>query len=41
MKEALERRQLWGDKYMRPNEAWDDYQRFWPEGNVAFMVGQS
>ena len=41
MKEALERRQLWGDKYMRPNEAWDDYQRFWPEGNVAFMIGQS
>ena len=41
MKEALERRIAWGEKYMRPNEAWDDYQRFWPEGNVAFMIGQS
>ena len=41
MKEALERRIAWGSKYMRPNEAWDDYQRFWPEGNVAFMIGQS
>ena len=41
MKEALETRIAWGNKYMRPNEAWDDYQRFWPEGNVAFMIGQS
>ncbi|MBR6954752.1 MAG: hypothetical protein IKH77_06925 [Clostridia bacterium] len=41
MKEALARRQAWGEKYMRPNEAWDDYQRFWPEGNVAFFIGQS
>ena len=39
--EALARRVEWGDKYMRPNENWDDYQRFWPEGNVAFFLGQS
>ncbi len=38
--EALARRQEWG-KYYRPNENWDDYQRFWPEGNVAFFIGQS
>ncbi len=40
MLEALQRRIDW-NKYMRPNEQWDDYQRFWPEGNVAFMIGQS
>ena len=38
--EALARRQEWS-KYYRPNENWDDYQRFWPEGNVAFFIGQS
>ncbi len=38
---ALQRRQDWQAKYIRPNELWDDYQRFWPEGNVAFMIGQS
>ena len=39
--DAIQRRQDWGSKYMRPNEQWDDYQRFWPEGNVAFIIGQS
>ena len=39
--DAIARRQEWGSKYMRPNEQWDDYQRFWPEGNVAFIIGQS
>ncbi len=39
--DAIQRRQEWGSKYMRPNEQWDDYQRFWPEGNVAFIIGQS
>jgi ABC-type glycerol-3-phosphate transport system substrate-binding protein len=38
--EALARRSEW-NKYYRPNENWDDYQRFWPEGNVAFFIGQS
>ncbi len=38
--EALARRTEW-NKYYRPNENWDDYQRFWPEGNVAFFIGQS
>ena len=39
--DAIQRRIEWGSKYMRPNEQWDDYQRFWPEGNVAFIIGQS
>ena len=39
--DAIQRRQEWGSKYMRPNDQWDDYQRFWPEGNVAFIIGQS
>ena len=41
MKEALQRRIDWGSQYMRPTEQWDDYQRFWAEGSVAFMIGQS
>lgn len=39
--EALAKRQEWGEKYYRPNEQWDDYKRFWAEGNVAFFIGQS
>ena len=41
MEEAISRRLEWGDKYLRPAEAWDDYQKFWAEGNVAFMIGQA
>ena len=41
MKDALQRRIDWGTKYMRPNENWDDYMKFWPEGNCAFIIGQS
>ena len=41
MKEAISRRQLWQSKYMRPTESWDDYQRFWAQGNTAFMIGQA
>ena len=39
--DAIQRRQDWDSKYMRPSEQWDDYQRFWPEGNVAFLIGQA
>ena len=41
MYEAIDRRAEWGSKYMEPNEAWDDYKSFWPQGNVAFIIGQS
>ena len=41
MKEAIQRRLDWDSAYMRPTEQWDDYQRFWAEGNVAFMIGQA
>ena len=41
MTEAIQRRLDWDSKYMRPTEQWDDYQRFWAEGNVAFMIGQA
>ena len=40
-KEALEKRIEWGKKYLRPYSEWDDYKRFWAEGNVAFMIGQA
>ena len=39
--EALARIQVWGDNYYRPYENWDDYQRFWGEGNIGFFIGQS
>jgi hypothetical protein len=39
--EALARIQQWGDNYYRPYENWDDYQRFWGEGNIGFFIGQS
>jgi len=39
--EAIARCQEWRTKYYRPNENWDDYKQFWPEGNVAFFIGQS
>ena len=39
--EALTRAREWNQKYYRPYEVWDDYKSFWPEGNVAFLIGQS
>ena len=39
--EALGKIQKWGDDYYRPYENWDDYQRFWGEGNIGFFIGQS
>jgi len=39
--EALTKYQEWRNNYYRPNENWDDYQRFWGEGNIGFFIGQS
>ena len=38
---ALNRIQEWNRNYYRPYVNWDDYKQFWPEGNVAFFIGQS
>ena len=38
---ALNRAQEWNRNYYRPYVNWDDYKQFWPEGNVAFLIGQS
>ncbi len=39
--EALDRIQEWYWEYYRPYKNWDDYKQYWPEGNVAFYLGQS
>ena len=41
MREALSRRIAWDNQYMRPAVQWNDYQKFWADGTVAFMIGQS